>query len=120
MFAVGRAVFFGGFATSMVMLSFLFDLVLFFRSGGILALALSMVLLFYAETAGNRSPWHTETWILLKKPDRPQNEHTLRAFGKVMEEVYLFYATYAFVAAVGLLSVSFAFAALGVRSIFNA
>ena len=119
MFTVGRAVFFGAFAISIVMLGFLFDLVLFFRSGAILALAMTVILLFYAQTAGRRNPKQTDTWLLLKKPERPQNEHTVKAFGKIMEEVYAYYATYTFAAAIGLIALSLIFALFGVRSIFN-
>ena len=119
MFTVGRAVFFGAFAISIVMLGFLFDLVLFFRSGAILALTMAVILLFYAQTADKRNPNLTETWILLDDSQRPQNVHAVKAFGRVMEEVYIFYAINAFAAAVGFLVLSFIFAFLSVRMIFS-
>lgn len=119
MLCVGRAVFFGYLAISMVMLSFLFDLVLFFRSGAILTFMLAAVLVWYAQTAETRRPQLTETWILLDEPDRPENDHARRLFGETLKEVYLYFAVAAFRVGLGLFAASFLFALFDVRYLFN-
>lgn len=100
MFCVGRAVFFGSFAVSIVMLSFAFDLVLLFRSGAILALIMSVILLWYAQTAQSREPRTTETWLLLEEARRPKNDHAKRAFRLVMKETYGYFSLRAVIVAV--------------------
>lgn len=119
MTCVGRAVFFGYLAISMVMLGSIFDLVLFFRSGAILAFVQTAVLVWFAQTAQLRDPKTTETWILLSEKDRPHNDHARRAFANVMKEVYLFYATYTFAAGAVSFVVSILFAASGYRYLFE-
>ena len=119
MFTVGRAVFFGALAVSLIMLSFLFDMVLFFRSGAILALIMSAILLWYAQTANRRHPKRTETWLLMDNDLRPRNEHAVRAFSMLMEEVYAHYAKNVFGVSMFLLIVSLICELLGIRSVFN-
>jgi hypothetical protein len=96
MFAVGRAVFFGGFAISLVMMAFAFDFLLAFRAGAILSLAMSAILLWFAQTAHNRPPEKSEVWLLLPADDKPKNDVARNIFTQVMHEVYLHYAARAF------------------------
>ncbi|GIL03211.1 MAG: hypothetical protein BroJett030_31100 [Alphaproteobacteria bacterium] len=103
MFCVGRAVLFASLAIALIMLSFAFDPPVALKAGGVLGLVLSAVLIWYAQTAHRRAPKDTETWLLLEARFRPQGDQAERAFAAVMEEVYLFFATRAFAAAVGLL-----------------
>lgn len=114
MFCVGRAVFFGCFAISIVMLSFAFNGILLFRSGAFLTLIMSLVLLWYAQTAHRREPKVTETWIYLKEERRPYNDHAKRAFREMMKEVYGFYAYYAVLVALGLFVISLFLQATGI------
>lgn len=114
MFCVGRAVFFGGFAISIVMLSFAFDFALSLKSGAILTLIMSLILLWYAQTAHKRNPRSTETWILLEENRKPQNDNARKAFSLVMKEVYGFYAYYSVMIAIGMFAASVCLNVLGV------
>ncbi len=115
MFCVGRAVFFGGFAISIVMLSFAFDFALSLRSGAMLTLVMSLILLWFAQTAQNRSPQSTETWILLADDRRPRNDHARKAFCEVMKGVYGFYAYYAVMISIGLFVASLGLDLFGIE-----
>ena len=119
MFTVGRAVFFGSLAVSLIMLSFLFDMVLFFRSGAIMAFGMAAILLWYAQTAGQRPPKRTETWLLLDNDLRPKNEHAVRAFSQLMREVYAHYAKHVFGVGASLFIASLVLELLGIRAIFE-
>ena len=116
---VGRAVFFGYFAISMVMLGFMFDLALFFRSGAVLTLLMSVLLLWYGQTAHMRPPHKTETWLLLDQEFRPQNDHTIRAFTQVLKEVYGYFAAIAIRIALALAFASIPASFASFRYMFN-
>lgn len=115
MFAIGRAVFFGGFAISIVMLAFAFDFLLAFRAGAILTLAMATILLWFAQTARNRRPEQSEVWLLLPNDDQPRDEATRRLFVQVMQDVYLFYALRAFAIAISMLAISVMLSLSGVK-----
>ena len=102
MFSVGRAVFFGGFAISIVMLSLAFNFALALKGGAILTLVMSLILLWCTLTAERRNPNSTETWILLDEKFRPVNSHAKKAFCLVMKEVYGIYAYYSVLISLGL------------------
>jgi hypothetical protein len=119
MFTVGRAVFFGSLAVSLIMLTFLFDMVLFFRSGAIMAFAMSTILLWYTQTATQRPPKRTETWLLLEDNLRPRNQHAVNAFTVLMQEVYAYYARHVFLVGLCLFIASLICQLLGIRSVFN-
>ena len=117
-FCVGRAVMFSTLAVMLVMLSFAFDPVAALKAGGTMGLALSAILLWFAQTAHRRKPKDTETWLLLKDDSRPAGEHGAKLFASVMQDVYLFFATRTFVVAVTLIAASLLLALLGVESSF--
>ena len=117
-FCVGRAVMFSTLAVMLVMLSFVFDPVAALKAGGTMGLALSAILLWFAQTAHRRKPKDTETWLLLKDDARPAGEHGAKLFASVMQDVYLFFATRTFVVAVTLIAASLLLALLGVESSF--
>lgn len=114
MFCVGRAVMFGGLAIGLVMLSLSFDPAAACKIGGAAGLLVATILLWFHQTARRRPARKTETWLLLADAKRPRNEHALKAFALVMEEVYLFYASRAFTVAVGLLLVGISLGWMGV------
>ncbi len=114
MFSVGRAVFFGGFAISIVMLSLAFNFALALKGGAILTLIMALILLWCTLTAEHRSPKSTETWILLDDRSRPVNGHAVRAFRLVMKEVYGFYAYYSTIIALGMFGGSVTLQLLGI------
>lgn len=119
MLCVGRAVFFGYLAISMVMLGSMFDLVLFFRTGAILTLVMAITLLWFAQTASDRAPEKTETWLLLEDRYRPHNEHAVRLFSQVLREVYGCFAMLAIKIAIALGLASLLPALTGIRYIFG-
>ena len=119
MLCVGRAVFFGYLAISMVMLGSMFDLVLFFRTGAILTLVMAIVLLWFAQTAPGRAPEKTETWLLLEDRYRPRNEHAMRLFFQVLQEVYVYFAMLAVKIAITLGLTSLLPSMTGIRYIFD-
>ena len=94
--SVGRAVGFGGFAISLVMLSFAFDFALACKVGFILTLVMTSILLWFHQTAPNRRPEHCEAWLLLSTDDRPSGEQATAIFRKVMAETYLHFAVRTF------------------------
>lgn len=106
MFAVGRAVFFGGFAISLVMMAFAFDFSLAFRAGAILSLAMSAILLWLAQTAHARPPEKSEVWLLLSAEDKPASQGARRMFLQIMHDVYLHYAARVFAFGVAFLGFS--------------
>lgn len=107
---------FAAFAISLVMLAFAFDPSTALKAGGILGLVLTAILIWYAQTAPRRLPRDTETWLLLKEEARPQSDHGMRTFASILAEVYLFYASHAFVIAVALLAGGVLLSLLGVKS----
>jgi len=119
MLCVGRAVFYGYLAITMAMLGSMFDLVLFFRIGAILALVMAVVLLWFVQTAPGRAPEKTETWLLLEDRYRPQNEHAVRLFSQVLQEVYGYFAMLAVRFAIALGFASLLPPLTGIRYIFN-
>lgn len=119
MFCVGRAVFFGYLAISMVMLGSMFDLSLSFRSGAILCLIMALILLYFAQTAPARPPENTETWLLLKEELRPRNAPAREVFGRMMQEVYVHYAVIAVKAAIIFALAAGFFSLIGFRYIFE-
>ena len=119
MLCVGRAVFYGYLAITMAMLGSMFDLVLFFRIGAILALVMAVVLLWFVQTAPGRAPKKAETWLLLEDRYRPQNEHAVRLFSQVLQEVYGYFAMLAVRFAIVLGFASLLPPLTGIRYIFN-
>ena len=113
MLSIGRAVFFGGFAVSLVMLGFAYDFALALRAGAILTMGMALILLYFAQTAHGARPERTEAWLLLKAGDRPENDHARRVFREVLQETYLFFAGRAFIFAVTFLAISFLLRIIG-------
>lgn len=96
---------FASLAIALIMLSFAFDPAIAFKAGGILGLVLSIVLLWFAQTAHRRPPKHTETWLLLEVEYRPDNDRDRRLFAAVLEEVYLYFSARAFAVAISFLAI---------------
>lgn len=106
MLSIGRAVFFGGFAVSLVMLGFSYDFALAFRAGAVLSMGMALILLFFAQIAHGARPERTEAWLLLKPNDRPENDHARRVFRQILQDTYLHFAGRAFLFAISFLAVS--------------
>ena len=115
MLCVGRAVFFGGFAISLIMISFAFDFRLALRAGAILTLLMAAVLLWFSFTSEKREPKHTEVWLVLPEDERPKNDHARRAFRQVMHEVHAHYARSAFMFSMTFFALSLVLQVAGVK-----
>ena len=69
--SIGRAVGFAGLAIFTVMVGLSFDPLMAVRCGGVLLLLLLAALLLKAQRAPFTDYRHTEAWMLLDGPDRP-------------------------------------------------
>ena len=112
-FCIGRAVMFGWLGIGCVMFSFSFNPVMAFRSGAVLALLMSTVLLVKAFGASRKNPRSTEVWIYLDERTRPLNDDARRAFRTIMREVYGRFAQGVFVIACLMFMISIVFLGLG-------
>ena len=116
---IGRAVLFGALAIACVMLSLSFHPVAAFRSGAVLTLIMSAILLAKAMAAPLQNPRNTEVWMYLDKRFRPVNEFARDIFGKTLREVYVQYCWISLAVACGFFVLSIILAALGVESTYT-
>jgi len=116
MLAIGRAVFFGGFAISMVMLSFAYDYSMSLRAGAVMTLGMSAILLWFGQTAFSRKPERSEVWLLLKDDARPKCEASRKVFHQAMQETYYFFSYRACAISIVMLSASLFMTLLGINA----
>lgn len=105
-FCVGRGVFFGSLAIGCVMVGFSFNPVSAFRSGAVLTLLMSGLLLWKALAAHSQDPRRTEVWLYLDETTRPADKHASFVFATIMREVYGRFARIALGVACGFFGVS--------------
>lgn len=110
---IGRAVMFGSLAIACVMIGFSFSPVSAFRSGALLTLMMSMVLIAKAATAHRKNPKYTEVWLYLDETSRPSDARAQLIFHAIMREVYARFAWVVFLTACGLFGISLLFLLLG-------
>lgn len=114
--SVGRAVGFASIVVVMFFLAMAHDLASALRAAGFLGLLITMVLLLKARLAPGRPYKHTELWVMLKPPERPEAAVAQRLISAVLRDAYLYFALQAAVfsalALAGALLVAF-FRALG-------
>lgn len=106
MISIGRAVFFTGFAITMIMFGFAYDYVLALRSGAILTFALAALLIWFAQNVQSRKPENCEAWLLLREDERPEGEAARRVFFSIMHDTYIYFAVCTFAIAVTMLTLS--------------
>lgn len=114
--SVGRAVFFGGLAITLVMMGLAFDYALALRTGAILTLIMSVALLWFGQTAFSRKAERTEAWLLLAEKHRPRTKASLRVFQQVMQDTFYFYSLRAFAIAMLFLATSLLLMLSGVEA----
>lgn len=90
--SVGRACGFAGLAIFCVVVGLSFDASLAALVGGKLSIMLCAVLLIFARRAPSRNYKKTETWLILKRGDRPQSDVAQRLIGETLRNVYLWFA----------------------------
>ena len=105
--SVGRACGFGGLAILCFMVGLSFDPHLAARTGGILSLAMTGILLLRGVTAPTRPYKRTETWLMLAENERPPAHIAQAAIGSILREAYLWYARSAALVTVALMIAAF-------------
>lgn len=112
---VARAVGFGTLAISCIMFALILDPAASFRSGAIMALLMSGILLMKAHYVLHQKPRHTEVWLYLDERMRPHDDEANRRYVGVLRDVYIRFAWGTFLAACGLFAVSALLVAAGVE-----
>lgn len=90
--SVGRACGFAGLGVLCVVLGLSFEPALAARTGGALSLIICLILLVRARFALRQPYKRTETWLILRKGDRPRAELAQRLVGTALKDAYLFFA----------------------------
>jgi len=90
--SVGRACGFAGLAVLCVVLGLSFEPALAAKTGGFMSLAICLILLFRAWRVHRQPYKRTETWLILRKDDRPRAEVAQRLVGTALKDAYLFFA----------------------------
>ncbi len=110
---ITRAVMFGALAIVCVMVAFAFSPPASFRTGAVLTLVMSVILLLKAHYAMHQQPKHTEVWLYLDERARPCDAEGMRRFSAELRDVYGRFATITFAAACALFLVSLLMLAAG-------
>ena len=90
--SVGRACGFAGLAVLCVVLGLSYEPALAARTGGFMSLVICLILLFRAWRVQRQPYKRTETWLILRKDDRPRAEVAQRLVSTALKEAYLFFA----------------------------
>lgn len=106
--SVGRACGFAGLAVFCLMFGLSFEPALAARTGGVVCLAVTLILAFYAYRARTRPYKRTELWLILPKDQRPPAGVAQRLIGEALRETYLWFAKQAAIISVVLLASSLA------------
>jgi hypothetical protein len=101
--SVGRGCFFGALAIWCVMIGLIADPLQSIKAGAILTLLAACVLLLKAGRVPHVSYKRTEVWLLLDRPVGLHPDQAQRIITATLREIYLRYALYAALMAVGFL-----------------
>ena len=113
---VGRAVMFGTLAIACVMVGFSFAPVSAFRSGALLSLLMSLILLWKAMSAPRTPHRRTEVWLYLDERSRPVDSQAQLIVGSVMRDIYARYAQISLAVAVGFFALSLILQLFGLQA----
>ena len=113
--SVGRACGFGGLAILCFMVGLSFDPHLAARTGGILSLVMTGILLLRGVTAPTRPYKRTETWLMLAESERPPAHIAQAAIGSILREAYLWYARSAAMVTAALMVTAILLSAVALR-----
>lgn len=105
--SVGRAMGFTVLAIGTFMIGMSGDPQLCFKTGGLLALLTTAILLLKASWVLSQPYKSTEVWLLLRKEDRPAEDLARDLIPGVLRDLYLHFAEHGAMAAVVLLGVAF-------------
>jgi hypothetical protein len=104
--SVGRACAFGGIGICTFMIGMISEPHHALLMGAVLTLIACLVLVLRANLAPRKPYKRTEVWLLLDKSERPAATVAQQLIGSVLREVYLRFALYSAVLALGLLIAS--------------
>lgn len=90
--SVGRGVGFASIVVVMFFLAMAHDLANALRAAGFLGLLITMVLLLKARLAAGRPYKHTELWVMLQPPDRPEPAVAQQLISAALREAYHYFA----------------------------
>lgn len=90
--SVGRACAFGGLAIFCFVVGLSYDPNLAAKSGGLLCMLMTAILLMRAASAPTRPYKTTETWLMLEGAERPSAHIAQQVIGSALREAYFWYA----------------------------
>ena len=90
--SVGRACGFAGLGLFCLMFGLSFEPPLAARAGGLVCLAITVVLAAYAAMARRRPYKRTELWLILAKDQRPPAAIAQQVIGQTLRITYLWFA----------------------------
>jgi hypothetical protein len=90
--SVGRACGYAGFAIAVTVLALSFEPALAAKTGAVLTLGLTLVLLFHASRARHTPHRTTEVWLLIDEDSRPPARHAHRIITEARRLAMLWFA----------------------------
>ncbi|MCC6888176.1 MAG: hypothetical protein IT536_06540 [Hyphomicrobiales bacterium] len=105
-----RACGFGSLAIFCVMVGLSFNARAAFQAGGFLTVIMTLILIYKAWEAPNRSHRRTELWLYLPKEHRPPEDFAQWTVATVMRETYLTFARWTSLIAIAMWSIALLFA----------
>lgn len=110
---VMRACGFGCLAIFCIMFALSFAPHIAFKTGGLLALLMTSILVFKAYKARNQPYRRTELWLYLPKELRPPEQSAQQTIAGVMRATYLTFAYWSALLATAMLSLALIFSLFG-------
>lgn len=117
--SIGRGCFFAALAIWCVMIGLIADPLLAIKAGAILTMMVACVLLLKAGQVTRSSYKKTEVWILLDRKIEIAPEMAQILITSILRELYLRYALYATLVAIGFWAAALIFWLTGIRSTFR-
>ena len=104
--SIARACGFAALAIGTLMFGLSGNVLMSFRTGGILTLITSLILLVRGLQAPTRPYKRTEVWLMLEPEDRPQAALAQTVIGETLKQTYLTFALHSALIAGGMLLLS--------------
>jgi hypothetical protein len=111
---VQRACGFGSLAIFCVMIGMSFDPRLAFQAGGTLTTIMAVILIYKAREALTKDYRRTEMWLYLPKDFRPPEAYAQWASATVLRDIYLTFALWTSVIAIGMWVIALLISIVGV------
>lgn len=98
-FSIGRGCAYGMLAIMCFVIGLSWNPLLAARTGGVLLILMTLILIVQAGRAATKPYRHTEVWLLLPEANRPPAEAAQFAIGTMRREALLTFASYSAAAA---------------------